>query len=160
MKDGQAGFTLIEVMVSLALFAMIGGAGVSVLDQVLRAQARTEEQLDRLAAMQRAMLVLTLDFSQGELLAATDAVQVRRGATRIQYRLQDDVFIRAVGDAQQPVLTGVTGVTWAFLDAESTWVDAWPVGDDRVNPQAVAVTLDMGAKGDIRRVVGMVAVPE
>jgi len=160
MRDGAAGFTLIEVLVSLALFALIGGAGVSVLDQVLRTQSRTETQLDALAAMQRALLLITLDFSQGEAVVASDAVQVGRGAVTVGYGMQDGVLVRTLGDVQQPVLAGVTGVTWAFLDTDNAWVDAWPAGDDPGNPRAVAVTLDMGTKGQIRRLVAMPVTPE
>jgi general secretion pathway protein J len=160
MRDGSAGFTLIEVLVSLALFALIGGAGVSVLDQVLRTQARTQVQLDELAAMQRAMFLITLDFSQGDSIVADDAVQVGHGAVAVTYAVQDGVLLRGLGDVQQPVLAGVTGVVWQFLDAENAWVDAWPEGEDTGNPRAVAVTLDMGAKGQIRRVVGLPAVAE
>jgi general secretion pathway protein J len=160
MRDGAAGFTLIEVLVSLALFALIGGAGVAVLDQVLRTQARTEVQLDGLAALQRAMFLISLDFSQGDAVVAGDGVQVGRGQMTVGYGLQDEVLVRALGDVQQHVLGGVIGVEWAFLDAESGWVDTWPISDDPANPRAVAVTLDMGAKGQIRRVVAMPTTPE
>ena len=157
MREGEAGFTLIEVLVSLALFALIGGAGVAVLDQVLRTQSRTEGQLDSLAAMQRAMFLLTLDFSQavgGSVMADDAAVQVTHGAVTVTYAVQDGVLLRGLGDVQQPILAGVADAGWQFLDAENTWVDAWPAGDGG-NPRAVAVTLDMGAKGQIRRVVGL-----
>jgi general secretion pathway protein J len=160
MRDGAAGFTLIEVLVSLALFALIGGAGVSVLDQVLRTQARTQMQLDDLAAMQRAMFLITLDFSQGDSVVADDAVHVGHGAVAVTYTLEDGVLLRGLGDVQQPILAGVTGVDWQFLDAENAWADAWPVGEDAGNPRAVAVTLDLGPKGQIRRVVGLPAVAE
>lgn len=157
MRDSTAGFTLVEVLVSLALFALIGGAGVSVLDQVLRAQSRTETQLDGLAAMQRAMFLITLDFSQGETVVANDAVQVGRGAATVQYAVIDGVLTRGISDVQQTVLAGVAGVSWSFLDAENGWVSAWPPADDPANPRAMAVTLDMGTKGQIRRVVAMPA---
>jgi general secretion pathway protein J len=160
MRNGSAGFTLIEVLVSLALFALIGGAGVAVLDQVLRTQSRTAAQLDGLAAMQRAMFLITLDFSQGVSVVANDALQVGVGAARISYGVQDGVLLRGVDDVQQPILAGVVGATWAFLDAEDIWVDGWPQGDDPANPRAVAVTLDLGEKGQIRRVVAMPAAAE
>jgi general secretion pathway protein J len=163
MRDGTAGFTLIEVMVSLALFALIGGAGVSVLDQVLRAQVRTEAQLDGLAAMQRAMLLITLDFAQAgpaSVMQDQAGVQVGHGAVTVIYAVQDGVLMRAFGDVQQPVLAGVAGVGWQFLDAQNGWLEAWPVAEDLTNPRAIAVTLDLGAKGQIRRVVGLPGQPE
>jgi type II secretion system protein J len=87
-------------------------------------------------------------------------VRVLRGADTVAYTVVDGDLMRGVGDAQQRVLTGVTDVAWAFLDAERAWVDAWPMGDDGANPQAVAFTLDMGAKGQIRRVVAMPSAAE
>jgi general secretion pathway protein J len=147
-------------LVSLALFALIGGAGVSVLDQVLRTQARTEARLDDLAAMQRAMFLITLDFSQGQSVLMDDAVAVGHGAVTVRYAVQDGVMVRRFGEAEQPVLTGVTAAVWQFLDAENTWVDGWPVVEDAGNPRAIAVTLDLGTKGYIRRVVGLPAAAE
>ena len=47
------------MLVALVLFALIGGAGLAVLDQ-----ARTDGRLERLADVQRAMHLLTLDFMQ------------------------------------------------------------------------------------------------
>ena len=41
-RDREAGVTLVEVLVALVLCALIGGAGLAVLDQVLRVQARME----------------------------------------------------------------------------------------------------------------------
>lgn len=61
-RDAQAGFTLIEVLVALALFALISGAGFAMLDQVLRTQRATEGRLERLAAIQRTMFLVTQDF--------------------------------------------------------------------------------------------------
>jgi general secretion pathway protein J len=163
MRDTSAGFTLIEVLVSLALFALIGGAGVSVLDQVLRTQSRTQAQLDGLAAMQRAMYLVTLDFSQaqdGSVVAADGAVQVGHDGKMVSYSVQDGVLMRGIKDVQQPVLAGVTGAAWQFLDADNVWVDTWSAGEDATNPRAVAVTINMGAKGEIRRVVGLPAAVE
>jgi general secretion pathway protein J len=160
MRDGAAGFTLIEVLVSLALFALIGGAGVAVLDQVLRTQARTEGQLDNLAAMQRAMFLMTVDFSQAHAVQAGDVLQVAHGSVTVQYTLSDGVLMRGLGQVQQPVLAGVAELSWAFLDAENTWSAAWPVDDDPGNPRAVALTLDLGEKGQIRRVVALPAAAE
>lgn len=161
MRDGAAGFTLIEVLVALALFALIGGAGVSVLDQVLRTQSRTEGQLDRLAAMQRAMHLVTLDFSQAataSVVAQEGVLQVGRGGLTVGYAVRDGVFVRNVAAVQQPVLPGVEAVAWTFLDGDNAWVDAWPM--DAGNPQAIALTLTLPRGQEIRRVVALPADPE
>ena len=50
-RDPTAGFSLVEVLVALAIFALIGVAGFSMLDQVLRTQRLTEGRLERLAEL-------------------------------------------------------------------------------------------------------------
>ena len=63
-RFSQAGVTLVEVLVALVIFALIGAAGFTVLDQVARVDRLTEGRLARLEAMQRAMRVLSVDFGQ------------------------------------------------------------------------------------------------
>ena len=91
------------MLVALVLFALIGTAGFSVLDQVIRVQARTDGRLERLAEMQRAMHLVTLDFMQasgGSLSFADGAVSFRRGAgvgeIAVRYGLEDTALVRSV----------------------------------------------------------------
>ena len=73
--------TLVEVLVAPVLFALIGAAGFSVLDQVIRVQAATDGW--RLAEVQRAMHVVTQDFMQatgGSFAVADGKVSFRRTA--------------------------------------------------------------------------------
>lgn len=166
MRAGQAGFTLIEVLVSLALFAIIGGAGLAVLDQVLRAQSRTEVQLERLTAMQRAMHLLALDFGQagaGSVAGRNgDTVTVgvqADGAMIAGYALTDDTLMRALTGpngaqvAQAALLPGVSRADWFFLDVTGAWLADWPPANGIQNPRAVAVTLTLVNGQTLRRVV-------
>ncbi len=63
-RHGEAGVTLIEVLVSLAIFAVIGIAGLTVLDTVARTGERTDGRLERLAEIDRAFLVIRRDLAQ------------------------------------------------------------------------------------------------
>ena len=61
---GRNGFTLIEVIIALSLFALIGVAGFSMLSGVLQTQERTDGRLRRLSDIQRAVFVISADLDQ------------------------------------------------------------------------------------------------
>ena len=166
---------------ALAIFALIGVAGFSMLDQVLRTQRLTEGRLERLAELQRAMHLITLDFSQargasvdfmtgpeGSVLALRrNAVQATGGSVDLQYAVQDGGFVRQVSTSttdppmRQPLLRDVTGVEWQFYDPIAGWADVWPPisrtvlsGQAVPNPQAITITITLATDGNqLRRVV-------
>ena len=180
-RDPAAGFTLVEVLVALVIFALIGIAGFTMLDQVLRTQRLTDGRLERLAEMQRAMHMLTLDFSQARGASLTlredsagSAVTLHRNASdatggevALAYQLQDGVLTRDVATsagaalARQPLLKGVAAVDWQFYEPSGGWGAVWPPTNRTVlpgqpvpNPQAVAITVTLDTSGAaLRRVV-------
>lgn len=175
-RGAEAGVTLVEVLVGLVLFALIGMAGFSVLDQVIRVQARTDGRLGRLAEMQRAMHVVKLDFMQasgGSLGLVDGAVSFRRnagtGEIAVRYGLEETTLVRSVSGGEgaatvrQRLLSGVEAIRWSFLDPQGVWVEVWPpqaTQAPRLNPAAVSLDLAMagpGLSGDLRRVVGLPA---
>lgn len=65
MKRGsQRGFTLLEMMIALMLLAVIGVAGLQILQGVLRSGEISREHSERLGAVQRAFSLLEQDISQ------------------------------------------------------------------------------------------------
>lgn len=60
----QMGFTLLEILVAMAIFAMIGTASYTVLTQVKRADKISERHSAVLEQMQRAHLLMERDFMQ------------------------------------------------------------------------------------------------
>lgn len=62
----QAGFTLVEVMISLMIFGMIAAAGVGLLAFSVRAQQATGVALDDIAALNRLVSILTADLAQAQ----------------------------------------------------------------------------------------------
>lgn len=190
VRDGTAGLTLIEVLVALVLFALIGAAGFSVLDQILRVQSRTEGRLDHLAELQRAMHLTTRDFlqAQGGSLTFTDGVLAFRrsgggGGLAVSFELQDETLVRSLSGslsaapARQALLSGVAALSWRFYAPGSGWSETWPpergrgAGDSGGagtlggpgNPAAVAldVTLQGAAlSGHLRRVATLPAEPK
>ncbi|OLF35045.1 type II secretion system protein GspJ [Psychrobacter sp. C 20.9] len=60
----QRGFTLLELMVAMAIFAMLAVAGWQVFDSVNRTRARAQFHADNLAVLQYAYLQLQQDMAQ------------------------------------------------------------------------------------------------
>ncbi len=151
------------------------------LDQVLRTQRQTEGRLERLADMQRAMHLLTLDFSQASGSSVTaklnevgrvielrrHAAEARGGSVTLIYEMQEGSLVRDVYDAsgqllaKQTLLEQVAAVEWQFYESGAGWTENWPPmgtavlpGKSAPNPQAVAVTINLTVGGNsLRRVV-------
>lgn len=64
MLRNNKGFTLLEVLVAIAIFAMISLAAYQILQGVLRSGEISKEHSDALTELQRAMLIIDQDFSQ------------------------------------------------------------------------------------------------
>nr|WP_317892889.1 type II secretion system protein GspJ [uncultured Sphingomonas sp.] len=167
VRHGEGGFTLIELMISLGLFALIAVAGVTLVDSILSVQGRTEKRLDRIAEVQRAMFVVASDFDQlarGRVQGDGGRVAFSRAAggfggpaLAVTYTLANGVFVRTVDGRSQRVLGGVQSARWRYFDGG--WLDSWPPDEERVDawPRAVAVELAVsapsGMAGTVRRVV-------
>ena len=63
-RQAEAGFTLVEVMVSLLIFGMIAAAGVAILSFSVRARGTTGARLDDMAALTRTVSILSADLAQ------------------------------------------------------------------------------------------------
>lgn len=60
----QRGFTLLEVLASLAIFGLIAAAGVSVMAYAVDSRGVLQERMDRLGEFQRTRALLRADLSQ------------------------------------------------------------------------------------------------
>jgi len=60
----QHGFTLIEVLVSIAIFALLSLSAYMVLNQVQRSNQLSLEKTERLKEIQRSMVIIDNDFRQ------------------------------------------------------------------------------------------------
>jgi len=63
-REGRAGFTLVEVLVSLAIFALLAGAGALVLSQTIDAKFAIRAETDRIGDLQRTRALLKADLAQ------------------------------------------------------------------------------------------------
>ena len=166
----ESGFTLIELMISLGLFALIAVAGLALVQGIINVQGRTEVRLDRLAELQRTMFVVTSDIDQiavgGNVTgnARTGLKFVRaapgQGGARMEvgYRVMGGALVRTGGPALQRLLPGVKAARFRFWNGE--WRDRWPLNDETAGqwPQAIEMELEIvspngGVAGIVRRVV-------
>lgn len=118
------GFTLIEIIIAMAIFAVIMVIVMSSLNMVMRAQERVSARAKRLADVQMAMVVLTHDLTQivprpvrdnnGELIKAVlvdksklirleftsggvinpNAMYQKSSLQRVGYGLEGDALVR------------------------------------------------------------------
>ncbi len=117
-RSPEAGFTLVELLIALFLFALLSAAGTALLTFGVDAQGRTTERLASLAAVVRGRALLTADLAQaaprlwrdeagavrpafggGEAAAvlrlvrrgwANDGGAARSSLQRVEYRLNGD----------------------------------------------------------------------
>ncbi len=173
-KRRRDGFTLIEVLIALVLFALIGIAGFTLLDGVLRTQGATETRLARMAEIQRAMLVVTSDLDQltGSVAGSGGGLSLRKidvsgGIVSVRYDLTGETLTRTVsgpgGERVQVLVIGVSTARWTFHRRRGDWLDVWPLPDPsgmasagpqlggatRLNPDEglTAVALDLTLTG-------------
>lgn len=171
VRPDQAGFTLLELMISLGLFALIAVAGLGLVEGIIRVQGRTEIRFDRLADLQRAMFVVSSDVEQiargpisggGQKLDFTRAAPGFGGpAIPLQYSLANGNLVRGSGARVQTVLIGVAGVRWRFWDG--AWVNRWPIDAEHKDDWPRAIEIEMrvagtgATPGSLRRVIAIPA---
>lgn len=115
IRQRHGGFTLIEILVAIALFAVLGLAANRLLSQVVRADDATRERGARLAELQRAMGILERDALQAVARPVRDELGER-----------------------QPAMTGGVGALLEFTRAG--WRN--PAGARRSELQRVAYVLE------------------
>lgn len=125
------------MLIALVLFALIGVAGFTLLDSVLRTQGATGTRMARMAEIQRAMLVVSSDLDQitGGLAGsgATLALQktdLSGGLVNVRYDLAGTSMTRTVagaaGERTQTLIDNVSAVRWTFHRRRGDWLEVWP----------------------------------
>jgi general secretion pathway protein J len=162
----QRGFSLVEMLVAVALFALIGIAGISLVQSILTTQRRTDDRLARLGQVQRAIYLVGFDLQQAaptSLVLTNGALSFSRRAgdaltISITYTMKQGVLVRTIGTVRdQPLLSGVTALAWQFHFAGLGWRDQ--VRDERRWPDAIELRLASEPEGALRRVVDLTSPP-
>lgn len=93
----RAGFTLVELLVALSIFALLAGGGVILMRQTLDGHEIASQRLERIGELQRARALLQADLSQ-------IARRRTRGADGVE---ATDAFLGSQTGVNEPLLAFV-----------------------------------------------------
>lgn len=115
----DAGFTLVEALVSLFIFALVAGGGVLLLSQTLLAQADVEEAQDGLRELQSARALLAADLAQITPRATRDPNRPPFAFHAVGGARPEMSFVRAQGEpgSEGQISTSLVVVSYALDEA-------------------------------------------
>ena len=179
----QRGFTLLELLLAIAVFALLAQGTSQLVAAVLQTDTVRQPQAAELRALGRAMSVMQRDALQGYwhagkakgsghgvtlekhrvswvLGAERDSQPLPRSDLRVvEYWLAEGVLWRQRrgrenGQGQpQRLLEGVVELRWRMHAAGVGWQPEWPSAHTRQPPQALEVMLSTKRLQAIRRVL-------
>ncbi|WJG09301.1 type II secretion system minor pseudopilin GspJ [Aliiglaciecola sp. LCG003] len=88
MKRPSLGFTLIEILIAVAIFTLIGMASTGVMTAVIDSDKLSEQRFDKLQTLQRAMLIIERDLLQ----AVPRAIRIEGQQNQIVMNGQKNLF--------------------------------------------------------------------
>lgn len=163
----QQGFTLLEIMIALTIFAVISILAWQILDGAMRTTTATDTEATKLNQLQRAYNLLERDFFQLQARAPRNEPEVFRQdgnavelstlsalsgdvrLERVRWRLEEHRLWRDVWPAidspssvkpeEVPILNDVKEMRWRFWRQD--WQDAWT--DAAHQPDGVELTLTL-----------------
>jgi general secretion pathway protein J len=174
VPSSAAGFTLIEVLVALVLFALISLAGLSLVEAMVGLERGSSHRLERLADVQRTLFLVGTDF--GQLVDGPDrtaaGISFRRlasdGPHDILYRTDQAGLHRVVDGTDRLLLGGVGHVGWRFAK-HGGWTSEPRSRSDAARPSVAELTFQLqrdagqspagGAEGPVRKVIELPAEP-
>ena len=100
----QAGVTLIEMLVAIAISALIGLAGFALLESMTRTEAGTAGRLDHLAVQDRAFQLFTLDVETADSAVFQDVLVLRLSDALVTWSASSDGVVRRIDTPNRPVI--------------------------------------------------------
>ena len=89
INDESRGFTLVEILVALFIFAIVGLMGTQLISRVSTQQTILSERGARLIELQRAMTILKRDIMQVQRRNIRDAYGDQQPAVQLDVPLKD-----------------------------------------------------------------------
>jgi general secretion pathway protein J len=175
--SADRGFTLVEVVVALFIFAMLATAGVGLLSFTVRAQSASARVLEDVAGERRLSALLIADLGQavprisrdeaGRPRPAFQANQGRllfafvRGGTapqHVELRLENGVLLRvaspfvdgAAAGTPLGLATGIERVKLRFR-GKTDWQDNWDSERTDAIPRALELTITRRGAAPVTR---------
>lgn len=181
----QGGFTLLELLLAVAIFALLALGSAQLLDSLLRADAARAHRAEDLRAMSRALGLIQRDALQGIYAAnvETSGFAISLEGVRlswllgartpggqapvsdlrvVEYWLEDGALWRRRRDLQQGtgsaqrLLDGVRQLSWRVHAPGQGWQTEWPgAGGQKNAADALEVTLSTARYPKLVRVLPM-----
>ncbi|MHC8303831.1 type II secretion system minor pseudopilin GspJ [Pseudomonas sp. PB3P13] len=170
----QLGFTLLELVIALAIFAVLGLASWRLFDTVVRTQQSVAAHENEFRSLQRAVAVIERDLLQATeqpVVLTTGVLQLQRSNWRnpldqprserqtLSYRLVNGTLWRESQAEHIPVvqrqklLDDVQHLSWRLFAAEGGWRSDWPAERGSKAPMALELQVSTGRFESIRRVL-------
>ena len=178
----QAGFTLLELMIAMAVFVLLGLACWRLFDSVANSERSSVAHQQALRGLMRAVAVIErdalhvverrpgrtflldqglLNFQRGNWRNPLD--QLRSELQEVSYTAEHGVLWRHSRSAEhtvlqrQKLLEGVSDVRWRLFDEKAGWRLDWPrdANQSPVAPIALELVFTHPRFGEIRRVFAL-----
>lgn len=143
-----AGFTLMELLVAMAIFAIVGTLALSGYTQLQRQSEYAEKRLDRTREVQRAVQSLTQDIEQAEPRAIREPLgEAKLPAVAVAVAAEYVLQLTRAGWSNTAGLPRPTLQRVGYrLDQQVMWRDHWPVLDRTLTVEPVREKLLTGVK--------------
>lgn len=125
-RDLRAGVTLIEMLVALSVFSMIGLASFTVLDTILRTDRQTGGRLEEYTDLDRAFRIFEADVlrAQPGLSLGEGWVKLTTAESQVIYQSQQEGLVRRIERPGMPavaqqILPLPASASWRTLSDDS-----------------------------------------
>tara|TARA_R110001606_G_scaffold169449_1_gene314507 strand:+ start:12126 stop:12668 length:543 start_codon:yes stop_codon:yes gene_type:complete len=149
--NADQGFSLIEVIVSLAIVSLVSLAGLTLVDTLASLQSRIGSRYDGLQDLQLILSDLTDDFAQADpasLTLDTGALTILTKVCGAKQQLTLAMVDGALRRKPEDCLNGATSVfpvsevRFTIIDSGMTEWTSWP-SDEALRPRAVRIDMRM-----------------